>query len=129
MERSFGFDVVACPRCADRMTLVALIRDAALVGRILRHLGLPDVVPAPRLRPPLLGGRRRARVVGHRLTGNSSQVFGGLRVPMTEVRRLARASAASSTAAVLSGRRCPRVHCARTLSQPNPPKVVRPSVR
>ena len=29
------------------MTLVALIRDPAVVGRILRHLGLPDAVPEP----------------------------------------------------------------------------------
>jgi hypothetical protein len=47
MERSFGFDVLACPRCTGRLTLVALIRDAAVVGRILRHLGLPDAVPVP----------------------------------------------------------------------------------
>ncbi|GMV23791.1 MAG: hypothetical protein AMXMBFR57_37400 [Acidimicrobiia bacterium] len=55
MERSFGFDVLACPRCAGRMTLVALIRDAAVVGQILRHLGLPDAVPVPRAgrAPPL----------------------------------------------------------------------------
>jgi hypothetical protein len=55
MERSFGFDVLACPRCAGRMTLVALIRDSAVVGRILRHLGLSDVVPVPRAgrAPPL----------------------------------------------------------------------------
>jgi len=55
MERSFGFDVLACPRCSGRMTLVALIRDAAVVGRILRHLGLSAVVPVPRAgrAPPL----------------------------------------------------------------------------
>jgi len=55
MERSFGFDVTTCPRCAGRVTLVALIRDAAVVGRILRHLGLSDVVPVPRAgrAPPL----------------------------------------------------------------------------
>jgi len=55
MERSFSFDVLACPRCAGRMTLVALIRDAAVVGRILRHLGLSDVVPKARAgrAPPL----------------------------------------------------------------------------
>jgi len=55
MERSFGFDVLACPRCAGHMTLVALIRDSAVVGRILRHLGLSDVVPVPRAgrAPPL----------------------------------------------------------------------------
>jgi len=33
MERSFGFEVLAWVRCAGRMTLVALIRDAAVVGR------------------------------------------------------------------------------------------------
>jgi hypothetical protein len=55
MERSFGFDVLECPRCAGRLTLVALIRDAEVVGRILRHLGLSDVVPVPRAgrAPPL----------------------------------------------------------------------------
>ncbi len=55
MERSFGFDVLACPRCAGRMTLVALIRDAAVVTRILRHLHLPDAVPVlrPAREPPL----------------------------------------------------------------------------
>jgi len=37
------------------MVLVALIRDAAVVGRILRHLGRSTVVPVPRARraPPL----------------------------------------------------------------------------
>jgi hypothetical protein len=55
MQRSFGFDVLACPQCAGRMTLVALIRDAAVVARILRHLHLPDAVPVmrPAREPPL----------------------------------------------------------------------------
>ena len=55
MERSFGFDVLACPQCAGRMTLVALIRDTAVVMRILRHLHLPDAVPVmrPAREPPL----------------------------------------------------------------------------
>jgi hypothetical protein len=55
MERSFGFDVLACPQCAGRMTLVALIRDPAVVARILRHLHLPDAVPVmrPAREPPL----------------------------------------------------------------------------
>lgn len=37
------------------MTLVALIRDAAAVGRILRHVGLPGDVPVTRggRAPPL----------------------------------------------------------------------------
>lgn len=49
MQRSFGFDVLACPRCAGRMSLVALIHVPAVVERILRHLGLPAEVL--RLRP------------------------------------------------------------------------------
>lgn len=55
MQRSFGFDVLACPRCAGRLKLVALIQDDAVVRRILRHLGLPDVVPEmrPSRAPPL----------------------------------------------------------------------------
>ena len=51
MQRSFGCDVLACPRCPGRLRLVALIRAPDVVGRILRHLGLPDTVPT----------RRRAR--------------------------------------------------------------------
>ena len=55
MQRSFGFDVLACPRCAGRLKLVALIQDGAVIQRILRHLGLPDVVPGmhPSRAPPL----------------------------------------------------------------------------
>jgi hypothetical protein len=41
MQRSFGFDVLACPRCAGRLTLVALIHDPVVVRRILEHLRLP----------------------------------------------------------------------------------------
>ena len=46
---------MACPRCAGRLTLVALILDGAVIQRILRHLGLPEVVPEmrPSRAPPL----------------------------------------------------------------------------
>lgn len=55
MERSVGFDVLACQRCSGRMTLVAPLGDGAVGGWLLRHLGLPDVVPVPRAgrAPPL----------------------------------------------------------------------------
>ena len=66
MERSFGFDVLACPRCAGRMTLVALIRDATVVARILRHLRLPDAVPV--MRPA-----RALRAI-HKEAGEASSV-------------------------------------------------------
>jgi hypothetical protein len=26
MQRSFGFDVLACPRCGDRLELIALLK-------------------------------------------------------------------------------------------------------
>ena len=35
MRRTFGFDVLACPRCGGRLRLVALIEHASVVQRIL----------------------------------------------------------------------------------------------
>jgi hypothetical protein len=55
MQRSFGLDVLACPRCGDRLVLIALIEDSRVVRRILGHLRLPTEVPAvrPARSPPL----------------------------------------------------------------------------
>jgi hypothetical protein len=47
MRRTFGVDVLACPRCGGRLRLVALIEQASVIQRILRHLGLPTDVPEP----------------------------------------------------------------------------------
>ena len=47
---------LACPRCGRRLRLVALIEQASVVPRILRHLGLPTEVPEPR--PPRAPPRR-----------------------------------------------------------------------
>ena len=53
MARTFGLDVLACPRCGGRLRLVAMIEDARVIARILRHLGVPAEVPTPRpARPP-----------------------------------------------------------------------------
>jgi len=53
LRGTFEFDVLACPRCGGRLRLIALIEAAAVIGRILRHLGLPtDLRPARA--PPLL---------------------------------------------------------------------------
>ena len=43
------------PGCGGRLRLIALIEEAAVIGRILRHLGLPTEVPSPRpaRAPPL----------------------------------------------------------------------------
>jgi hypothetical protein len=56
MQRSFGFDVLACPRCGDRLELIALIEDPRVIRRMLGHLGLPTEVPAarPARSPPVL---------------------------------------------------------------------------
>jgi hypothetical protein len=55
MARTFGFDVLACPRCGGRLRLIALIEETAVIEWILRHLGVPTEIPAPRLAraPPL----------------------------------------------------------------------------
>jgi hypothetical protein len=48
MQQSFGFDVLRCPRCGDRLELIALIEDPTVIRRILSHLGQPTDVPAAR---------------------------------------------------------------------------------
>ena len=48
MRRRLGLDVLACPRCGGRLTLIAVLDDPAVVGRVLQHLGLPTEVPAAR---------------------------------------------------------------------------------
>jgi hypothetical protein len=48
LRRTFGLAVLACPRCGGRRRLVALIEQASVVQRILRHLGLPTEVREPR---------------------------------------------------------------------------------
>jgi hypothetical protein len=61
MRRTFGVDVLACPRCGGRLRLVALIDQPSVIQRILRHLGLPTEAPsrAPRShhRAPLTRSR------------------------------------------------------------------------
>lgn len=47
MQRAFGLDVLACPRCGRRLRLIATIADPAVVEQILAQLGL-----APARRPP-----------------------------------------------------------------------------
>ena len=55
MQRTFGLDVLACERCGGRLRLIALIEQAIVIQRILRHLGLPAEVPDPQpsRAPPL----------------------------------------------------------------------------
>ena len=48
-------DVLACPRCGRRLTLIALIEDPAVIVRVLGHLELPTDIPEaqPARAPPL----------------------------------------------------------------------------
>ncbi len=69
MRRTFGIDVLACPRCGGRFRLIALIEEAAVIERFLRHLHLPIEVQTPRPgRAPPLDEARGAlsRVEGRR---------------------------------------------------------------
>jgi hypothetical protein len=55
MRRAFEADVLVCPRCGGRMTVLATIEDPAVIERILTHLGLSmepgEALPAPRAGP------------------------------------------------------------------------------
>lgn len=54
LKRTFGFDVLACPRCEGRMRLLAMVTDPKSVARYLRGLGEPTEAPArtPARGPP-----------------------------------------------------------------------------
>ncbi len=48
MHRSFGIDVLECPRHRGRFRLIAVIEDPAVVTRLVRHLGLSTQIPEAR---------------------------------------------------------------------------------
>lgn len=53
MRRVFDLDVLACPRCGGRMSVIATIEAADVLRKILDHLDLPTNPPAPLpARPP-----------------------------------------------------------------------------
>src|SRR5205823_5898170 len=53
MRRVSDLDVLACPRCGGRMSVIATIEAADVLRKILGHLGLPTEPPAPLpARPP-----------------------------------------------------------------------------
>ena len=57
MRRVFDVDVLACPRCGGRMSVIATIEAGAVLRTILDHLGLPTEPPRPLpARPPPLPG-------------------------------------------------------------------------
>jgi hypothetical protein len=64
LKRTFGFDVLACPRCEGRMRLLAMVTEPKSVARYLRALGEPTeaTARAPARGPPFWKSRvlRRA---------------------------------------------------------------------
>ncbi len=66
LRNVFAIDVLQCPRCPGRMTVIAVVTDPGPVQAILAHLGLPTQAPllAPARAPPqlaLLGDSPGAR--------------------------------------------------------------------
>ena len=45
LRRVFSVDVLVCGRCGGSMAVIAYITEAAVVGKILTHLGLPTTPP------------------------------------------------------------------------------------
>ena len=64
LKRTFGFDVLACPRCDGRMRLLAMVTEPKSVTRYLQALGEPTDAHAraPARGPPFWRSRvlRRA---------------------------------------------------------------------
>ena len=50
LKRTMGLDALDCPKCGDRMQLIAAIENPDVAARILRHLNLPTR-PPPRAPP------------------------------------------------------------------------------
>lgn len=51
MKRTFGFDVLVCPRCSGKMRVIATITEPPVVRQILEHLGV-RASPLPRAPAP-----------------------------------------------------------------------------
>jgi hypothetical protein len=54
LKRTFGVDVLACPKCHGRMKLLAMVTEPASFARYLVGIGEPVDVPArsPNRGPP-----------------------------------------------------------------------------
>jgi hypothetical protein len=72
MRRTFGIDVLDCPRCGGQLRLLALIEHARIVERILRHLGLPTDRPESR---PACAPPRHVDDLACRLSATADATF------------------------------------------------------
>ena len=69
LRRVLHLDALSCPRCTTSvrrvpMVVLALLTDPDVVGRILRHLGLPVCAPA------LAAARSLGEMFGYALPGD-----------------------------------------------------------
>ena len=89
MKRTFGFDVLTCPRCSRRMRLMATIMGPATIRKILDHLRVrADALPRGPARDPTwnrrpTSGSRRRREGPGGPVGDGGQAKGarGVRRP------------------------------------------------
>ena len=47
LHRTFKVDVLECPKCQGRLSIIAFITDVIVVGKILAHLRLPTATEPP----------------------------------------------------------------------------------
>jgi hypothetical protein len=47
MKRTWGFNVLRCPRCSHKMRVLSTITDPAVIRKILEHLDVRST-PLPR---------------------------------------------------------------------------------
>ena len=66
LQRTFGFDVLACPRCQGRMRLLAMVTEPTSITRYLAALGEPTDAEAraPARAPPYWKSRVLRRAAG-----------------------------------------------------------------
>jgi uncharacterized protein YbaR (Trm112 family) len=76
MKRAYLLDVLVCPRCSGKMSVIAMIDDEEVAVKILDHLGLSSRAP-PRGRPR----RLRQQVLGFDLAARDA--FDGIDSPST----------------------------------------------
>ena len=80
LARTFAVDVLNCPNCQGRMTLLAVIKEPANIARYLAHVGEMTEVPrrSPDRGPPHWKSRvLRLQALGNEEESSQSQGYGG----------------------------------------------------
>ncbi len=48
LKRIFGVDVETCNLCGGKVKIISAIEDPKVIKKILDHIGLPSMAPAPK---------------------------------------------------------------------------------